>query len=213
MRFEAVVFDFDGVLVESVDVKTRAFVELYRPHGEAVMAAVAAYHLANGGVSRLEKFRHFHRAFLGRELAVGEERVLADRFSALVEDAVVAAPWVPGAREFVSAYHKRIPLYVASATPTDELLRIVRRRGMEAYFRYVAGAPQPKGEILRRLIADGGHTAERVLMVGDATTDLTGARQAGTAFLGRVPSGMSNPFPAGIDTVSDLERLAACLGA
>ena len=31
--FEAIVFDFDGVLVESVDIRTRAFVELYRPYG------------------------------------------------------------------------------------------------------------------------------------------------------------------------------------
>src|SRR5687768_6679568 len=45
-RFDAVVLDFDGVLVESVDVKTRAFARLYSRYGSDVEAEVVAYHLA-----------------------------------------------------------------------------------------------------------------------------------------------------------------------
>lgn len=33
MKFDAIVFDFDGVLVESVDVKTQAFATLYSEYG------------------------------------------------------------------------------------------------------------------------------------------------------------------------------------
>ncbi len=211
LRFDAIVFDFDGVLVESVDVKTRAFVEIYRPYGDKVTEAVAAYHLAHGGVSRHEKFRHFHHALLGQALSLEEEQQLAARFSALVEDAVVAAPWVAGAREFVGAHYQSMPLHVASATPTEELRRIINRRGMQAYFRQVEGAPLPKGEILRRIIAAGGCVPGRVLMVGDALADLEGARQAGTAFLGRVAGGARNPFPAAVQAIEDLGQLAACL--
>jgi len=210
-RFDAIVFDFDGVLVESVDVKTRAFVELYRPYGEAVTEAVAAYQLEHGGVSRHEKFRHFHRALLRQSLSEEEELRLAARFSALVEDAVVAAPWVAGAREFVEAHCRRMPLHVASATPNEELLRIVDRRGMSACFRHVEGAPRPKGAILRRIMTAGGHRPERVLMVGDASTDYEGARDAGAAFLGRLARGARNPFPAAVQTIQDLGQLAACL--
>ena len=41
---EAVIFDFDGVIVESADIKTRAFIALYEEHGTAARAAAAAPH-------------------------------------------------------------------------------------------------------------------------------------------------------------------------
>ncbi len=206
--FDAIVFDFDGVLVESVDIKTQAFVELYRPYGEAITKEVAAYHLAHGGVSRYEKFRHFHGTLIGKDLGEEEEAQLAARFSSLVEDLVVAAPWVSGAREFVAKYHQRLPLHIASATPTDELMRIINRRGVRAQFLTVAGAPQPKRAILSEVIDAGGHDPDRVLMVGDALSDFDSARDAGAAFLGRVAKGTRNPFPAAVKTIEDLGQLA-----
>jgi phosphoglycolate phosphatase-like HAD superfamily hydrolase len=212
-RFDTIVFDFDGVLVESVNIKTQAFVELYRPYGKEVATEVAAYHLAHGGVSRCQKFRHFHSILLGKTLSKEEEERLATEFSKLVEDAVVAAPWVAGARDFVARHYRRIPLHIASATPTEELLRIVNRRGMRSFFREVVGAPQSKGAILNHIILAGGYVPERVLMVGDALTDFDGAQETGVAFLGRVGRDSRSPFSACIQTIEDLGQLAACLDA
>ncbi|MCG3168321.1 MAG: Phosphoglycolate phosphatase [Bacteroidia bacterium] len=209
-RFDAIVFDFDGVLVESVDVKTRAFASLYEPYGAEVVKQVVAWHLAHGGVSRYEKFRHFHQAFLGRTLAPAEESELGERFSALVEKAVIAAAWVPGAREFLEEWHARLPLYVASGTPEEELLRIVARRGMARYFAGVAGAPRKKGEILRDFLDRCGALPARLLMVGDAMTDFDGAAEAGVPFLGIVADG-ANPFPPGVPVLPDLNSFAAFL--
>lgn len=211
-RFDAIVFDFDGVLVDSVDVKTRAFAALYEPYGAEVVGKVVAWHLEHGGVSRHEKFRHFHRVFLDRPLREEEVFGLAERFSVLVEDAVVAADWISGAQEFVQDFHRRLPLYVASGTPEEELVRIVDRRRMAAYFAGVAGSPRKKGEILRDFIRRAGIQPSRVLMVGDATTDYQGASEAGTAFLG-VAQEKDNPFPPGVPILPDLAELAAFLDA
>ena len=93
---EAVLFDFDGVIVESADIKTEAFRLLYAPYGQDVVAAAVAHHLAHGGVSRRKKIRHCHRVLLGIELERGELDALCHRFSQLVEDQVVAAPMVAG---------------------------------------------------------------------------------------------------------------------
>ena len=201
---KAVVFDFDGVLVESVDVKTKAFAELYRPYGEDIVARVVAYHLAHGGVSRYEKFRHFHRVFLGRELDVADELLLGEKFSALVEDAVVRSPWVRGASDVLEALFPRFPLFVASGTPDEELLRIVGRRGMAKFFRRVCGAPAKKADILRSIAAEVCCPPRQLLMVGDALTDYDGAMDAGTQFLGRVPTGAVSPFPPSIPVIRDL---------
>lgn len=210
LQFDAVVFDFDGVLVESVDVKTRAFAALYEQHGADVVKRVVEWHLAHGGVSRFEKFRHFHQTFLGRALAPAEEAELGRCFSALVEEAVIAAAWLPGAREFLDGWHARLPLFVASGTPEEELLRIIERRGMAHYFAGVAGAPRRKSAILRDFLAHSGAAPARLLMVGDAMTDFDGATEVGVSFLGIAPAG-ANPFPTGVPVLPDLNGLAALI--
>ena len=203
-------FDFDGVLVESLDVKTRAFARLYEPYGDEVVAKVIAYHLAHGGVSRFEKFRYWHRNYLGKELDAASENALGDRFSQLVEDAVVECPWVPGALDFLVDHHGRYRMYVASGTPHDEMNRIVRRRSIAHFFAGVFGSPASKGEILGTVL-DEGFARESVVMVGDSSSDLEGAREAGVRFIGRVPQGARSPFPQSSEVLPDLTGLAALL--
>ena len=54
------IFDFDGVLVDSVELKTIAFVHLYEEYGSHIVDLVIAFHCKNGGMSRFEKFKYFH---------------------------------------------------------------------------------------------------------------------------------------------------------
>jgi len=65
---KAIIFDFDGVLVESVDIKTKAFAGLFEHEGDSIVRRVVAYHIKNAGVSRFEKFRHIYKEMLDREL-------------------------------------------------------------------------------------------------------------------------------------------------
>ena len=63
-NWQAIIFDFDGVIAESGKIKTQAFAELYRPHGDEIVAQVVQFHTQNGGMSRYRKFRHFQEHFL-----------------------------------------------------------------------------------------------------------------------------------------------------
>ena len=51
------IFDFDGVIVDSVDIKTEAFGEIYSNYGSSITEKVKNYHIENGGLSRYEKIR------------------------------------------------------------------------------------------------------------------------------------------------------------
>lgn len=204
---QAVIFDFDGVLVESVNVKTEAFGALYEPYGRDVVDRVIAHHLEHGGVSRMEKFRHYHSAFLGCELGDDDLNGLCDRFSELVELRVVAAPFVEGARELLDDLHGVLPMYIASGTPEIELKRIVEQRGMAAYFRGVYGSPRAKSDCIRTVLETGGFHAQDVLMVGDAMTDYHAACDTGVRFIGRIDTAGANPFPADIPVVTTLHEL------
>ncbi len=191
----AIIFDFDGVLVESVDIKTRAFAELYKEHGREIVNKVAEYHLKNGGVSRFEKFRYYQEVLLGKKLTKQEEVELGNRFSSLVEDMVVQAPWVPGAEKFLDMYYNQLDFHIASGTPDDELLRIIRARKMSHYFLSMNGSNRKKGEIICDIMDKYGYQSYSVLMVGDAMSDYKGAAEAEVGFVGRIPEGQKSLFP------------------
>ncbi len=123
---KAIIFDFDGVIVESVHVKTEAFAEIYRSNGKEIVQKVVEHHLANGGVSRFEKFRLYHKEFLGIDLNEQEVEELAKKFSNLVLKKVINAPYVKGAYEFISRHNSNYDLFISSGTPRDEMLTILK---------------------------------------------------------------------------------------
>ena len=211
MTPRAVFFDFDGVLANSVDVKTRAFCALYAPFGDAVVAAVRDYHLAHGGISRYEKFRHWQRSLVKGPADDATLEDLAGRFAAEVKRQVIAAPEIPGAGAALAALDGRMPLFVVSGTPEGELREIVAARGMKHFFAAVRGAPDKKAIILRELGAAHGIAMAEGLMIGDAMTDHEAAQEVGMPFLGIAEDGIG-PFPAGTTVLRDLTGLSPRLG-
>jgi phosphoglycolate phosphatase-like HAD superfamily hydrolase len=199
----AAVFDFDGVVLESADIKTNAFRRLFDGDSAAV-----AYHLDHQGVSRYEKFRHITTEILGRPYTEADERRLGKRFSELVLDEVLACPFVPGARELLQRRARELALFVASGTPEDELRQIASARGVAGWFAGIYGTPPTKAQIIGRVLHETGLGSGDVVMIGDATTDLEGAQAAGVRFIGRVRPGNPNPFAGEqVPVVSDLTEL------
>ena len=112
-----IILDFDGVILESVSVKTEAFRTLFSFAPEYV-EEIVQFHKDNGGMSRFDKFRYIFDHILKRELDPDTFNALSEKFSILVFQGVVNAPFVPGAREFLEHWYATIPLYIVSATPS-----------------------------------------------------------------------------------------------
>ncbi len=185
--WQALFFDFDGVLVDSVEVKTRAFGRLFEPFGQEVMEKVVDHHRRHSGVTRVDKFRHYYREFLQKPLAEEELAELCRRFAQLVVDEVVAAPEIPGAEAFLRAVVGHLPCFVVSAAPENEVREIVQRRGWRQYFREVRGAPRSKRENLETLVGKYSLNPRRCWFFGDAESDYRAAHACGVHFLGVVP--------------------------
>jgi HAD superfamily hydrolase (TIGR01549 family) len=209
---KAIIFDFDGVLVESVDVKTRAFARIFEDEGEEIVQKITDYHLKNGGISRVNKFKHYYEEILKCPLSEKKLEELCSTFSRLVADEVVNSPYVNGAREFLEKFYCKIDLYIVSGTPEDELKEIVRCRGMDVFFKNIFGSPRQKGEIARTIMKQNGYNAREVIFIGDSITDLKGAQDAGIGFIGRVADSRNNPFEdLGVKVVfkdlNDIEKI------
>jgi phosphoglycolate phosphatase-like HAD superfamily hydrolase len=186
VNYEAFFFDFDGVLADSVEVKTRAFAEVFEPHGTEVVRKVIAHHRHYGGMTRVEKFRHYYSEYLDRNLNDAEMADLCHRFSQLVVDEVVAAPEIRGAGEFLKRWCSQLPCFVISAAPQKEIREIVQRRGMAGYFKEVLGAPVDKSKNLEILLAKYNLNPSRCFFFGDAESDYLAANHCGVEFFGIV---------------------------
>lgn len=200
---KAVFFDFDGVIAESFDVKTKAFARLFEAYGPQVVEQVVAHHLSHGGVSRFAKILHYHEHFVGKPIDEKELDVWCDRFSALVLDAVVAAPLVPGALELLEQCSVKYDCFIVTGTPQEEMEEIAARKGLAKYFKEIHGSPRTKPEIVRQIMARHQLRPEEAVFVGDAMADYDAAKDSALYFIGRVPSGHPNIFPVGTTIVPD----------
>lgn len=207
-RYAAIIFDFDGVIVDSATIKSDAFAEIYRGEDPERIAMVVAYQLLHGGVSRRAKFEYFEREIFGRAGDTASLDALCRRYGELVVDQVLACPFIAGAPEFLERYCERMPLYLVSGTPQGELELIVGERSLSPFFRQVVGAPTTKPEAFAAILAAGRHTAHGVLAVGDSRTEFDAAHGLGMPFLAITPGAGSDPFPPGVARRPDLGRLA-----
>ncbi|VFQ45334.1 HAD family hydrolase [Desulfoluna butyratoxydans] len=210
MAWQGVFFDFDGVILDSVPVKTEAFARMFRDFGPEVQRAVVAHHLANGGVSRFVKFRYYYEELL--HLPVDDDVLdrLSREFSGMVSRGLLTAPLIPGTLDSLALLHGAgIPAFVVSGAPRDEVRDLLRARGLAPWFTEVHGFPDSKPDLLNHLQARHGLEPPACLMVGDAMADYRAAKATGTRFLGIVPQGQASPFPPGTpvsSVVSILER-------
>lgn len=193
----AVFFDFDGVVLDSVNVKTEAFGDLFAHYGETIRKLVVEYHLAHGGVSRFEKFRYYFCELLRQPVDEAEIEMLGRQFTELTMSKILEAPYIPGARVTLEALkEKNIPAFVASGTPQDDLEQIVDARNLRGFFWETHGSPRKKIEIVRDVCSRFGFLPDECLFIGDAMTDYVVAKECGMPFLG-VTGVDSADFPEG----------------
>lgn len=209
---KVIIFDFDGVILESGDIKTQAFLELFADYPEH-RPAILQHHLANLGVSRYDKFAWIYRELLDRPLTEAERERLGCDFSAIVLDKILHCPFVPGALDALQLLRPYYGLFVASGTPQEELEFIVRRRNLNDYFAGVWGAPRKKAEIIRGILEQHGLEPEEVVMVGDGLSDYEAAVATRVGFIARdTPEQQQKWCELKVSRVADLSELGLLVG-
>ncbi|MGK0286493.1 MAG: phosphoglycolate phosphatase-like HAD superfamily hydrolase [Salibacteraceae bacterium] len=176
MLIKNIFFDFDGVLAESVSAKTDAFKEMYLSHGLDIAERVVDYHINHGGVSRFEKFRHWEKEFFGKELSDAELEQMANRFSELVLQKVIDSKAVSDSLWFLKKYAKTLRFWIITGTPTIEIKKIAKARGIDHFFEGLHGSPENKRYWSEYLLDTFDLNRTETLFLGDATTDMDAAQ-------------------------------------
>ena len=185
---KAVIFDFDGVIIESAQIKTAAFRKLFEKEFPNQIEQIVKHHLQNMGTSRFVKFKYIYENILKLPLPKDLEESLGRKFSGIVFGESLKAPFVPGAIEFLEENASRYTFFIASGAPEEELLEIIRKRKIKHFFKKIYGSPEPKSSIVRKILQDNDLKPLEIVFVGDATSDLSTARENGVNFIARMNS-------------------------
>ena len=180
---KGIIFDFDGVIVKSVQVKTDAFAELYAQYGNKIVEKIIEHHEANGGMSRFEKIKFYHKSFLNKIATEEEVTDLANQFSELVVEKVIAAPYVLGALEYIQKNCTKYKLFISTGTPTDEINKILKMRGIAHYFTAVLGSPSKKSVHLNSIMSMHDLRSDEIIFYGDSNSDLDASGEAQIPFV------------------------------
>lgn len=181
-KFKIVFWDFDGVIKDSVQVKSAGYENLFLPFGNEVVGRIRKHHEAHGGVSRFEKIP-LYLSWAGEPTSSTQVKEFCDQFSKLVQQAVVDSPWVPGVYEYLKSNYEGQCFILMTGTPQEEIEQILQALNITCYFREVHGAPKTKVDVVKDVLNRLHFSPEQTLVVGDSKIDLEAAKSNNVAFL------------------------------
>ena len=180
---KVVVFDFDGVIVDSNHEKENAFYRLFEGNPRIPRDLVADVLARNAGV-RFDILRDiFVRSGAPQSEITRLVNESAAHFDVMVQEWISARGLTPGAGETLVDLSKNFCLYINSATPEQALRTTVAHLGIQHHFRAVHGAPPGKEENLRAIMAREGVGPQEVVVVGDGEGDMLSAQACGAHFI------------------------------
>ncbi len=208
----SIIFDFDGVLVESNHIRTEGFRKLLkaRHFSDKQVEQLVLFHETNGGLSRYYKLKYFHEKILNKDIDEINLVNLCNEFSNIVKKDVAKACWVKGAKEFVIDNYQEYKLFVVSGSDQDELREICKIRKINKYFKEILGSPVDKRANINYLLAKYDLSPEYTLFVGDSINDFEAAQSVDVNFVAR-DSGNCGEWAKDLIIIKDLSQLDNCL--
>jgi len=176
----AVVFDYDGTLIDSRQVKVRnyrdAIIGIFSPP-EGRSRDIDESCLRNMGANRFVQLEDTLRV-LGMEASEEQRENWSRLYSALNRKTLPSVAEFPSVRKLLRGLEEAgYSLFAASGILEEEFIHELAKRGLSRYFIEAKGGD--KEAFLSSLKDRGFHT---ILFVGDTSYDRRTAEQAGVSF-------------------------------
>lgn len=179
--YETLIFDCDGVLLNSNKVKTKAFYDTALPFGEDAAKAMVEYHVNRGGISRYKKFEWFLEQY-GSRLSDKKLDDLLTVYANCVLDGLMSCDVVAGLTDLKQVTGSANWLIV-SGGDQQELRTVFARRKLDHLFDGgIFGSPDSKDEILAREL-NNANIRNKAVFIGDSEYDYRAATNANLDFI------------------------------
>ena len=178
-----IIFDFDGVILDSNNVKTIAFKNISKRFGEGKSLALVNYHIKNGGVSRFIKIKWFVENVLKNK---NEDliRNLVEEYGNEVSKSLESCSFRTDLFELKKKL-KDTQWSIASGGKQDEIINLLKKKLLlEIFDNGIYGSPTPKMEIVKNTINNAEPNEEnKFFLIGDSFYDYVCAKENGIKFI------------------------------
>ncbi|MCF8057838.1 MAG: HAD-IA family hydrolase [Bacteriovoracaceae bacterium] len=178
-------FDFDGVLNDSVGIKTNAFLEAYKDDANSKqLDMIREYHLRHGGVNRTQKFRYFEEEVMCRSVQESKIQALINTFEESVEKGLKGDTLFSGVKFCLKKINKlNLISYIVSGAPSEEILEVLKRNEIDQYFSEVYGGNNSKETHIKNILMRENLSPSDIIFLGDSLTDYDAAVACDLDFL------------------------------
>lgn len=183
--YKVILWDFDGVLMDSNSTRDLGFKEVLKDYPEHQVGALIEYHQKNGGLSRYVKFRYFFEEIRKEKINEKEVQQWANKFSVIMRSLLVNPELlIPDSNDFVKHNFEKVSMHIVSGSDQAELRHICEICEIDQYFKSIHGSPTPKKELVRQVIERNGYEKHHCVLIGDSINDYEAAMVNSIDFIG-----------------------------
>ncbi len=181
-NYGTLIFDCDGVILNSNKVKTQAFYTTALPYGEQAAQSLVDYHVQNGGISRYKKFELFLNELLPPEASKPSLDELLKLYGETVRQNLLSCEVAEGLKE-LRQQTTHAQWLIVSGGDQNELQDLFSAKDLAQLFDGgIFGSPDTKDQILSRELANG-NIQQPAIFFGDSKYDYQAAKTAGIDFI------------------------------
>jgi HAD superfamily hydrolase (TIGR01549 family) len=183
MKKKAIIFDFDGVIIDSVNIKDKAFKEIVKDNTKKIRDSFFRYHKKNLGISRQVKFKYLLKNLLKKKFTKNNIDMLSKVFNELILKKILRLKFNSGVLKFFNRNKKKYLFFISSGTPQKELDYILKKKKINKYFKNIYGSPKSKTEHIKKIIKNHKLLKKNIIFIGDGESDLKAAFKANVEFI------------------------------
>ncbi|MBU1658147.1 HAD family hydrolase [bacterium] len=180
-----IIFDFDGVILDSVPTKTEAYRKLFKEFPFDKIEQLVEYHMQNGGISRYIKVKYFFEEILSQSISENEILKHANRYSELTKEELTNPKYmIDDAVDFIKQNYQNYNMHIASGADENDLKYICEKLTLTSYFLSINGSPTKKNEIVKNILDLNNYNKDETVLIGDSINDYEAAQANGVMFFG-----------------------------
>jgi len=180
-----ILWDFDGVILDSMKVKCDGFIELFKNHDINDLKKIEQFHYENGGVSRFEKIKYFYNQILMIDITKDEIEKLANEFATIISKKLFDKnSLIKDSVNFIKENHQKYNFHIVSGAEHKELNKLCTFFELENYFITIDGSPTKKDILVKHVIEKYNYNKNETILIGDALTDYNAAKSNNIGFYG-----------------------------
>ncbi len=182
---KTILWDFDGVILDSMKVRDWGFREIFKSFPEDKVEDLILYHRKNGGLSRYVKIRYFYESILGKEIDQKRVNVYVSNFSTLMKQKLIDKEnLIDDSVNFIKQEYKNYKFHIVSGSDQEELRYLCKELGLSKYFISIHGSPTPKKELVVNLMNRYEYVHTETCLIGDSINDYEATIANEIAFFG-----------------------------